>query len=118
MSFYRFENEAPEDSYVNIIAMIATKIEIKKISSDVIIYSFLVVQQEEEYLRRINYRCDSKDKELNLFKLHKAVGTIVFMNNCSENNGAFDLEYDEDLIVLALRPNNFQVEKFLKEFII
>ena len=116
MSFHRVENDAPEDEYVTILGMIVSNIEFK-ITDKILTYTFRIMQKEDQLMTRMIYRCTSKDQELKLCHLYKPFGTLVLVNKCIKNGAIYEIDYDDDLIVLAFRPNNYQVGKFLQEII-
>ena len=113
---YRLDQDAPEDTYLNVIAMMISSISIKKLGGTTHEYSFLMLQ-EENSVSKLTYICESKEQELKLINLPKAPGTLVFMSHCIKTHDSIQLEYDPGMAVVAMRPNTFQVNKFLQVFI-
>ena len=113
---YRLNQEAPEDTFLNVIAMMISNISIKKIDTSTYEYSFMILQNENG-ISKLTYTCKSKEQELKLINLPKPAGNLVFMSHCIKKHDSLELEYDPGMAVVAFRPNNFQVEKFLQDII-
>ena len=112
--FHRFNSEAPEDQSVSVIAMIVSDIKYERISSKKLKWSFWVLQDESSYTTRVTYISDSVENELKLSNLQQAMGTIVFISRMYKENDVFYIDYEDDLAIVALRPNNYQINKFLQ----
>ena len=115
-TLHRLENEAPEDLF-GVIAMIVSKISIKKVGPTSYEYTFLILQNEFDGMTEVSYTCESKEQELKLVHLPEPMGTLVFMSHCIKESEKFELEYDPEMAVVAMRPNVYQVQNFLKGFI-
>ena len=112
--FHRLSSEAPNDESVAVIAMIVSDIKFERINCKKLKWYFWILQKESSYTTRITFISDSVDNELKLSKLHQVMGTIVFISRMYRENDEFQLEYEDDLAIVALRPNIFQINKFLK----
>ena len=112
--FHRLNSEAPEDQSVSVIAMIVSDIKYERVSSNELKWSFLILQDESGYTSRVSYISNSIENELKLSNLHQAMGTIVFISRMFKENSEFQIDYEDDLAVVALRPNNFQINKFMQ----
>ena len=120
-SYFRFNGIPPkEDEFVNIVAVLATDPTIKtyrdgddKIHRE---FTFYVVQ-EESIAVPVKYVSSSQNFELKLMKLVTKEGTILVMNNLivsRANPLQLELIADDELCVLAVRPNKYQIDRFLK----
>ena len=115
MDFYRLNGEVNDDfEFQNVIGMIATKFTRNRKPDSTYNISFGIIQEKHSEITRVNYTSKSNDYELKLQKLFDAPGTIVFMNRCIKDNDCLNLSIDDEMAIVAIRPNVYQVEKFLK----
>ena len=113
--FYRLNDKVDdEDVYQNIIAMIASSFKRKRTANNHYEITFYILQDEFSGSTRVTYISESQEQELRLQKLYNPVGTIVFMNRISVCNDGLELFNDDEMAVVAMRPNVYQVEQFLK----
>ena len=116
MCFYRCGKPSEqEDEYLDVIGMIVTDIKYKRTVDQKLIYTFSIIQFESLYWTSVKYISNSVEEELNLRKLLQPVGTIVYMNSCSFiNEYSLELDFRDEMAVVAIRPNEFQVNNYLK----
>ena len=115
MSFYRCgEQVDQDDEYLNIIGMIVTDIKHKRTVDGKVIYTFSIVQSECKYWTSVKYVSESVEEDLNLRKLFQPIGTIVYMNSCSLDDNNLELFFRDEMAVVVIRPNEFQVNNYLK----
>ena len=116
--FHRLEDDAPNDDfYFNVIGMIVTEIERRRITLTDYEWKFSIIQNETSQWTTVKYKASRIEEEFKLSHMSNPIGTIVFMNRCLKWNNEIELDFDEDeLAVVALRPNEFQVKEFLKVF--
>ena len=115
MTFYRLNGEVNEDfEFQNVIGIIATKITRNRNPDSTYNISFGIIQEKYSAITRVNYTSKSNQQELKLQKLFDPPGTIVFMNRCIKNDNCLDLSIDDEMAIVAIRPNVYQVEKFMK----
>ena len=113
--FYRLNEEVGnDDEYLNVIGMIVTDIKRKQKFGFTYEISFHIIQDEWNGWTKVSYISTSNEEELKFQKLFEPIGTIVFLNRCYKENAELVLDYDKEMAAVAIRPNNFQVEKFLK----
>ena len=114
-NFYRLNDEVvDEDIYQNVIAMMVTGVNRKRLPNDTFELTFHILQDEWNGWTRVSYISESHEQELKLQKLYDPVGTIVYMNRITKSNEGLDLTYDDEMAVVSLRPNVYQVQQFLK----
>ena len=112
MSFYRCgEPVDQEDEYLNIIGMIVTGIKYKRTIDDKLIYTFSIIQSDSKYWTSVKYTSQSVEEDLNLRKLIQPIGTIIYMNSCVSENNNIEVFFRDEMAVVAIRPNEFQVNK-------
>ena len=113
--FYRVIDEVGnEDEYLNVIGMMVTDIRRKQRFGFSYEISFHIIQDEWNGWTKVSYITESHEQELKFQKLLNPVGTIIFLNRCYKENNGLVLDFDKEMAAVALRPNTFQVEKFLK----
>ena len=113
--FYRLNDKVNDENvYQNLIAMIVSGFKRKRTANDHYEISFYILQDEFSGSTRVTYVSESQEQELRLQKLYNPVGTIVFMNRISVFNDGLELFNDDEMAVVAMRPNVYQVEQFLK----
>ena len=113
--FYRVIDEVGnEDEYLNVIGMMVTDIRRKQRFGFSYEISFHIIQDEWNGWTKVSYITESHEQELKFQKLLNPVGTIIFLNRCYKENDGLVLDFDKEMAAVALRPNTFQVEKFLK----
>ena len=119
--YFRFDTPDP-DEYVqhNIIAMLtkAPDIKTRLYGKDGIRRTFeLILMQEEKQSVLVRYISEKPETELKLIKLFKSEGTLIVMNNCFITRTQplqMEVTIDDDLCILACRPNAYQIDKFMK----
>ena len=120
-SYFRFNDKLPkEDEFVNVVAVLATDPVIKTFrdGDDKIHrkFTFYIVQDESAAIP-VTYVSNSQMFELKLMKLVVKEGTIIVMNNLIVANAdplQFELIADDELCILAVRPNKYQIDRFLE----
>ena len=120
-TYFRFDTPQPDESILhNVIGMLtaAPEIKTKLHGKDGIRRTFeLNLMQEENQSVLIRYISDRPETELKLIKLFKSEGTLIVMNNCIITNIQplqMEVTVDDDLCILACRPNEYQIDKFIK----
>ena len=112
--FQRLTLEVPEDESVSVIAMIVSDIKFEKVGQN-LKWTFWILQDEFSYTFRVTFLSDSTKNELKLSKLNQVMGTIVFISRMYRQDSEFQIDLEDDLAVVAMRPNVFQIDKFLKD---
>ena len=117
--FYRLNDEAPEDEYLFIIAMIVSDIKMRKVGDKSFEWTFKIIQDEQSGWTTVTYISKKAEENLKLCKLYHPIGTMIFMNRCIRSEAKIQLEYDEDDgAIVAFRPNEFQANQFLKDYFV
>ena len=115
-AFHRLGDYVPEDEYVNIIGMIVSDIKRRRITETSYEWTFTILQDETSGRFDIKYRASKLEEDFQPAKLFNAIGSLIFMNRCVKNGLEYELDFEKDnLAIVALRPNEFQVQEFLKE---
>ena len=119
--YFRFDTENPDDSLLyNVIGMLTGTpvIKTRLHGKDGVRRTFEInVMQEETQIVTIFYNSYENSTELKLMRLFKKEGTLLVMNNCFISRKQplqMEITIDEDLCILACRPNAYQIDKFMK----
>ena len=119
--YFRFDCTEPDESILyNVVGMLTAAPEIKTRlhGKDGVRRTFEInLMQEESRSVTITYVSDKAETELKLIKLFKSEGTLIVMNNCFISRVQplqMEVLVDEDLCILACRPNAYQIDKFMK----
>ena len=115
--FYRIGTEVDENDYLRVIGMIVSKVTYRKTINDEVECTFFILQDESHGCTKVTYISRSPKEELKLFRLYKVFGTLVYMTNIVKLRDGFELDYDEEMAVIAFRPNVYQANKFLEEIV-
>ena len=102
------------DEYFNVIGMITSKINSRKLPNGSIKFEFSIIQTEHDGFTPVTYISNCQEQELKFCKLFQPVGTICFMSDCQPNGYGLELSHHDDMAAVVFRPNEYQVNQFLK----
>ena len=123
--YFRFDSKDLDDSLLyNVIGMLTGTpiVKTRLHGKDGMKRTFEInVMQEESQSVTITYNSYENATELKLMKLFKKEGTLLLMNNCFISHKQplqMELKVDDDLCILACRPNAYQIDRFMKVILI
>ena len=122
MSFFRLSNlknepkfnDDEEEEYLNVIAMIVTKIKRKTMPDGSFKFEFSIIQTETNGWTDVSYISKCPEDELKFCKLFEPIGSIIFINRCLPDRLSLELEFDDEMAAVVFRPNQYQVDQFMK----
>ena len=107
---YRHENQ----EYLNVMGMIATKMKRTKTPNNTVKIQFSIIQSEFEPWTPVTYISTCPEEELKFCWIYQPIGTICFLSPCLRDGVGLELIHDEEMAAVVFRPNEFQVNQFLK----